>query len=341
MHDIQKWLDDFRKEEEARNRRYGKVKPIISANAIGQRVVAVGGRLYAGTWRTFPDFLRDHIWYVIGREWFKEELRKPEVEQHPIMRWWMLYHEFAKKQTPNEDGLIDSIPNGITKALYQLAYDLYILSHHQVLHKNILQRLLIPEGFQGARYELFVTSTMIRAGFRINHEDESDRSKKHVEFIAKHKDLGEEIAVEAKSRHRAGVLGAPGKQDNPDSIKLRLGRLINSAIGKGHSHPLVIFVDMNLPAETAERTFEGKNIRALVKILDQVGKEGEEDSFNLILYTNHPYHYGEGDEPYDPDHLSLAIANSPRYEIQNPLLIEEIIRATKQYGNIPNGFPDD
>ncbi|MCH7521012.1 MAG: hypothetical protein IIB42_04820, partial [Candidatus Marinimicrobia bacterium] len=206
MDDIRKWLDDFRKKEAERIRRYGKVKPIISATAKGTRLVAVGSRVFEGTWRTSPDFLREYLRHPIGEKWFNQELKKPDEEQHPIMRWWILYHEFSNQQTPNEEGLINEVPNGITKAFYQLAYDLYILRHHQLLQEIILRRLLTSNGFQGARYELVATSTMIRAGFSIEFEDESDRSRKHVEFVAIHNDTGERIAIEAKSRHRPGVL---------------------------------------------------------------------------------------------------------------------------------------
>lgn len=341
MDDIRKWLDDFRGKEQARLRRYGKVKPIISTAAEGRRVVAVGSRIIEGAWRTFPDFLREYLWHPIGEKWFNQELKKPAEEQHPIMRWWILYHEFSKKQTPNENGLIDAIPNGITKAFYQLAYDLYVLGHHQLLQDQVVQRLLTSGGFQGARYELFVTATMIRAGFSIIYEDESDRSKKHVEFIARHNDLGEEIAVEAKSRHREGVLGMPGAQANPQQIALRLGRLINAAVSKVHSQPLIVFVDINLPAETVQSKMGGDDIQALINTLNQVHKAKGKDLFNLILYTNHPYHYGVGDEPYDLDHLSLAKALAPKFELRNPKILDDIIIAATQYGHVPNEFPEE
>lgn len=341
MDDIRKWLNDFRKKEAERIRRYGKVKPIISATAKGTRLVAVGSRVFEGAWRTLPDFLREYLWHVIGEKWFRKEIKKPDEEQHHIMRWWVLYHEFSKKQSPNDDGLIDAVPNGITKAFYQLAYDLYVLGHHQLLQDMVIHRLLTPEGFQGARYELFVTATIVRAGFSIDFEDESDRNKGHVEFIARHNDLGEEIAVEAKSRHRKGVLGVPGTQSDPQQIALRLGGLINSAIRKNHSNPLVVFVDMNLPVETVQSQFGKDDIRGLVKTLSQVDKEEGKDLFNLILYTNHPYHYGVGDEPYDLDHLSIAKALAPKFELRNPKIFDDIIVATKQYGHVPNEFPKE
>ncbi len=343
MEDIKKLLDDLRRKEQARIQRYGHVKPIISAEAKGARLVAVGNELLeSDSWHTFPDFLRSHLWHVIGERWFYQELKKPAEEQHPIWRWWILYHEFSKKQIADEKGLIAAIPSGPTKAFYQLAYDLYILRHHQLLKEMILHRLLTSDGFQGARYELSATSTMIRAGFSIEFEDESDRSRKHVEFVAVHNDTGERIAIEAKSRHRPGVLGVPGKQESTERIKLRLGRLINAALGKDFTIPLVLFIDMNLPPQTVKRLLEGDDITHLVRTLDQVKKTDDgKDLFNLMLYTNYPYHYGAVDEPYEEDHLSRAMAQLPKYAIKNPQLIQDIIFAAKQYGNIPNEFPEE
>jgi len=343
MEDIKKLLDDIRRKEQAHIRRYGRVKPIISAQAKGFRFIAVGSELhYSEEWRTFPDFLRTYIWHVIGERWFNHQIKKPTEEQHPIMKWWILYHEFSKKQTPDDKGLIGAVPNSATKAFYQLAYDLYILRHHQALQEMILRRLLTMDGFQGARYELFATSTMIRAGFSIEFEDESDRSRKHVEFVAVHKDTGERIAIEAKSRHRPGVLGVPGRQQSPEEIKLRLGRLINAALEKDFTIPLVVFIDMNLPPEKVKGLLEGDDITHLVRTLDQVNKTDDgKDLFNLILYTNHPYHYGSGDEPYELDHVSVAITQTPKYVMNRSQLMQDIAFTAKQYGNIPNEFPEE
>jgi hypothetical protein len=53
------------------------------------------------------------------------------------------------------------------------------------------------------------------------------------------------LSIEAKSRHRAGVLAVPGKRvEKPD---LRFGELINNAVRKKPPHPLVIFIDTNMP----------------------------------------------------------------------------------------------
>ena len=92
-----------------------------------------------------------------------------------------------------------------------LAYDLYVLRDKQVLQDDIIRRLKILDQFQGARHELFAAVSCIRAGYSIKYEDEKDGTRKHTEFIATHKKTGQKIAVEAKSKHRTGILDFPGK----------------------------------------------------------------------------------------------------------------------------------
>ena len=87
-----------------------------------------------------------------------------------------------------------------------LAYDLYILRDHRALLKRNVERMQHPDQFQGARYELTVTATMIRAGFDVIMENEGDKSTRHVELTAAHRVTGQRLAVEAKSRHYPGVL---------------------------------------------------------------------------------------------------------------------------------------
>ena len=80
--------------------------------------------------------------------------------------------------------------------------------------------------FQGVRYELFVAATCIRAGFDIAYEDETDKTKKHPEFVATHRLTGQKISVEAKRRHRQDILGFNSQKESEPLIKVRKGRHI-------------------------------------------------------------------------------------------------------------------
>src|SRR5262249_7558000 len=136
---------------------------------------------------------------------------------------------------------------GAMRAYLLLAYDLYTLGHHSALQDRLLHRLRNADQYQGARHELFAAATCIRAGFDIQHEDETDRSSGHVEFVAVHRRTGARICIEAKSKRSKGVLGWPGDREPEDKVRVRIGQLVNDALSKPRKHPLVIFVDLNLP----------------------------------------------------------------------------------------------
>jgi hypothetical protein len=85
----------------------------------------------------------------------------------------------------------------------------------------------------------------------VEHKNEKDGKTRHAEFTVRHVAAGQLLLVEAKSMHRDGVLGRPGAPKvRPD---FNLGGLINDAVAKKPPHPLVIFVDTNLPFKWAER----------------------------------------------------------------------------------------
>src|SRR5450631_2301484 len=71
-----------------------------------------------------------------------------------------------------------------------------------------------------------------------------------LSFVAIHKNTQQHILVEAKSRHRPGVIAMPGAQRSEPDIKFMA--LINNAVAKDPKNPLVIFVDTNLPPARAE-----------------------------------------------------------------------------------------
>jgi len=324
---------------------FGKVKPIIHADFKGRKFVAVGSRLYhadADKWRTFPDFLKWYIASVVGKDWGLAELAKPLEERHHIMKWYDGMRRFEAQQEVGEDGLYSAIPNGPYAAYILLAYDLYTIHHHLALQKKVIERLKKHDQFQGARYELFAAATCIRAGFSIEYEEESDPRIKHPEFVGAHKDTGQKISVEAKSRHRPGVLGFPGQKIQDEEVKAGVGRLFKEALEKPVKHPYVIFIDLNLPP------FEGKVFEKpwFIEVRDTLSNiagdvKKSPDKFNLVVITNHPHHYGEEGEP-DPAKDTLCIFSPrPTMVVQYPDTILGIYDAAMKYGRVPNFFPKD
>ena len=126
------------------------------------------------------------------------------------------------------------------------AYALYLLDHNVELQKRLINRLKDPGNFQGAYYELIVASILIRAGFTLTLEDESDPASKHCEFAAVSKKTGKRYWVEARMRSVNGLLGRTaadgGAEDKPMS---RLIPHLNGALKKPASDERLIFIDLN------------------------------------------------------------------------------------------------
>src|ERR1700722_1670668 len=111
-----------------------------------------------------------------------------------------------------------------------LAYDLYALDHNAELQNKLLARLRNRDQFTGARYEVYVAATFIRAGFDIEFENEDDGSTTHCEFTATHRRTLKRFSVEAKRR---------------EGSRVRIGTLLNSALVKNANHARVVFIDIN------------------------------------------------------------------------------------------------
>lgn len=318
-------------------------RPIISAMVKDFRVVAVGDEVHwSPSWKTFPDFLNYYAKHVLGGEWANEELRKPFEEQHPLIQLWLRMLELWNTQEPGPDGLRRARPSGPMVAFLTIPRDLYLLRDHEALQHRMIARLKDRSHFQGARYELFAAATLIRAGFSITYEDEQDGSRRHPEFIATHRGLGETVAVEAKSRHRRGVLGqpAPIKQAGPGDLKAGVRNLLLDAFGKAPEHPYVVFVDVNLPPESEGIVFPPQY---LIEVLDDLEREietypDEPTRYTQILLSNHPFHYGPDMGIAPTPQTFTLVSQRPRKPFRDqktPWLIQD---AAEKHAAIPNDF---
>jgi hypothetical protein len=187
---------------------------------------------YSERWRFVPDFLLDYIPTVFGKPWGDAELAKPETERHPLVQWRVEGIRYMNAQPRQADGYYAAVPNGPLAAYMAFAFNLFAIEDNSRFDDPLLERLKNKDQFQGARHEVFVEATCLRAGFAIEHEDEGDRTRRHAEFTARHRATGQLLSVEAKSKHRAGVLGQRGRVQAPEKLSLRFGGLLNDAIAK-------------------------------------------------------------------------------------------------------------
>jgi hypothetical protein len=324
-----------------RKARYGEVRPMIHANWRGQKWIAVGPELHhSRDWKTPVDFFFDYMKFVMTPQWGKAELAKPYCDRHPVMQWYDQTCRLQAKQKPGPDGVYGIVPSGAMRAYILLAYDLYVLRHHSVLQQSLVARLRHKDQFQGARHELFAASTCVRAGFRIEYENERDGSKRHTEFAAVHARTGQKINVEAKSKHRQGILGQPGERTPDQQMRVRIRGLVHDAISKPFQHPYIIFLDLNLPPASPVRLTAEWFKEVVDPILDDREKNGRSDPWNLLLFSNFPDHYAVDDAPAPTGYVVGFLGKNPPIPPAHPESITAIFAAALQFGNIPTRFEE-
>jgi hypothetical protein len=233
---------------------------------------------------------------------------------------------------------LSTIQTGDLKALLCLGYDLYTVEHHGALPKPLVRRLRDPEQFQGARYEVAVAAVFARTGYDIKWITATDR--KLPEFIARHPRMNTEVAVEAKSRHRPGVLGRKGVAPDAAGLTVDVSELMRRALAKEtDGRPFAICLDLNLPT-AQERSFEEWTKLLHEKVLAEHGMEatGEPDLFAAVFFTNYSWHWDGQNPAGNPIQIAAlsrsAPASLPRNEFD--LLTEALF----QYGDVPSGHID-
>jgi len=323
----------------------------VHADFQGYKFVAVGGTLhYSAKWRNFTDFLLYYIkktlGEVFGRDWYQDERAKPPEKRHPIVRWYEAFCELGAHAAQNVDGLLEAELDGPTLAYLNLAYDLFVVGDNAQLQQEVIRRLRDPGHFQGARYELAVAATMLRAGFKIEFEDETDQSRRHPEFIATHNPTGARVAVEAKARRRPGVMGWVGPRQDASEVRLSIDSLLKDACDKDTNLPLVVFIDANMPPEMANDQL-GRWVTELQETLPRVAHGFDETGifqgapFSLLVLTNTPHDYAAPGKCAAPSGGYMSVPHPARTPLQNTQIADAIRKALRQYGTIPNDFPQD
>ena len=280
---LQHRIQQFEARELQRQQQQGLGRPIVSALFQGFRFVAVRGRLhFSKDWKTFHDFLMHYIKIVLGEAWGTSELRKPEAERHPILRWYGLLGKFQRNHASTMTGAIRTAPmTGAVEAYLGLAYNLYLLAHNAELQDRMIKRLKDRSNFLGAYYETYVAAAFIKAGFDLALEDESDPSQSHCEFIATYRASGRPFSVEAKTRQ-------PGKPS------AKVHRQLRAALAKHAVYPRVVFIDVNVPDVATEAQSIAWLKEALTSIHEMESTmviAGSPAPPAYVFLTNHTHQY--------------------------------------------------
>jgi len=218
-------------------------------------VVAGNTIHWSQKWKTFPDFLGDYIRTTLGSTWGNAELSKPLCDRHPILQWYDAYCRYQASIQEKQGEVFSGPMTGVTYCFLGLAYNLYLLNHNVELQSRLVARLKDVKQFQGAYYELIVANCLIRAGFQLELEDESDQTVKHCEFSARSLATGKRYWIEAKMRSVPGVLGKTdvdgSKSSDPTS---RLSKHLSDALRKPAPDERIIFIDLNTEPTVAGQT---------------------------------------------------------------------------------------
>lgn len=209
----------------------GRGKPIIATNVNGEWFVASGSQMYhSKKWKNFHDFLLHYIKVLLGGGWTTDEFKKPREERHPLMVWYEDVTRFSNAHLLEGK---NAPMTSLVAAYLWLAYNLYLISHNNgKVHELLIRRLQHADQFYGAYHEAAVTGMMIRAGFDIELEDESDSTTSHCEFTAIHRESGQKLSVEAKMRL--------SKKQPPEVV-----RLLSNALRKKANHPRLVCIEVN------------------------------------------------------------------------------------------------
>lgn len=311
----------------------GAGRQIISfSDKRGSRVIAVGQTLHKSDhWRTFPDFLHEYAREKLGFEWGDAELKKPQAEQHVIVQWFKQMVEQRANQKPDRNGLINTDLTGASACFTTLAYSLYLLDHNVELQERYLQRLRNSTQMQGAYYELVVANCLIRAGFQLVLEDETDGNSSHCEFTARSRTTGITYWVEAKCRTVQGIMGAgrnfsDGVTQSETDCTTRVIPQLNKALKKETDLPRMIFLELNAPSILSPQG-QPAWIDTVYKKLDrhQTSNNGMKSAY--VFVTSFPFHWHLGEKAPGPQALAYGL-NIPDFAKPGPV---SLVTAYKQH----------
>jgi hypothetical protein len=192
------------------------------------------------------------------------------------------------------------------------------------------------EGFQGARYEIAMAASLVRAGCDVNwiNPNNAIPGLKTCELIATHRLTGISFAVQAKSKHREGILNQKGIFDTKAEHN-GISRLLMDALKKDSQNlSLVIFIDLNLPFYS-----DGNNkTNSILQIEGAVSKRrrllSTHEQLALIVFTNFPFHYGKAEEATPLTNHCFAMPKNIKQRLSEEIK-KDIEDSLLRYGYIP------
>ena len=313
IREIARILEQRRQEDHARRLRWGEIGPPVNIEFQGQRLVAAYNELLPiRPNATYHEFLLHFVRYIFGEEWWNDEVKKITSERHIVVQWHDETRLIMNQRSTGHNEIQEAAMPAATGKLLNLSFALHQTRHQGLLLPSLVKRLKETRQFQGAFYEAVTSAAFSRAGFRVDLEPEGKDDLKRCEFIATHKKSGRCYSVEAKSRHRPGILGQPpswiSKRQEP-----HVAGLIRKALAKHAEHTRVICVDVNHPQPY------GEFIPEWATILEEQVNQLEQDGFGpaMLIFTNSPFHFQPPTEPASGQNSLVTGLNESSFQTKD------------------------
>ena len=316
-------MGDMRRREEWKNIHGPMIPSVTTKHPDGDTLVSAGSTIYRMLpGETWYGFIYNLLRSKLGPQWMDDDWLKPEAERSLITQWFGLVQRNEVDANGQFTRWTKAKDTGSTLALRSLAYDVFCMEQGGGTPEDLLARLRNRDQFEGARYEAWAAATLVRAGWKIEFEDEKDGSTTHCEFTATAPGSGRKFSVECKRRHRP-TIDHPDVYKRGERPKLDVSSLISSALRKKADHARIIFIDMNMPPQAGSiitaswiNEFKGSKERLEQQLIYRAA-----NAPNAILFaTNHPYHYVAKTRPDPKTHFITTSFNRPDLYAGNPLL---------------------
>lgn len=263
---------------------------------------------------------------TLGADWLLAEERKAGHKQH------ILLPGLKQLLSPPEpaDQTLDEVSGpvtGLAREVIALATDICCLRAVGALPDSHVARLRDRLQYQGVRYEIGVASCFVRSGLSVEWIEGGG-----VEFMSRVPGTDCTLAVEAKSRHRAGAVHHPGSIAHA-ATAADVGKLLKKARQKKvGDHPLIVFIDLNLP-DRPERDGVPFWLPEIRQIVRRFESGGEAARFALAFFTNFSWHYAGSRPVAERPAASSFVPRNPIRPLRYPLIRELLMRALEQWGS--------
>jgi hypothetical protein len=317
------------------------VKPIIFKD---KKVWALGDRIYPNCKQneTFHTFLIQILKKTLGYNWLQTQSKLATAERHFISICLEKLGEWIKCNEKTAEHVKKDVwrakPDGYSKSLLLLAFDICSLIHKQALPPSLLERLKSHDHYQGARYEIAIAAIFARLDCDIQFTDEESKNKR-CEFIATHRETGASLAVEAKSKRRSGVLHQTGPLSSKEKLlsARMIRRLFNKALEQNPKDvPFAIFIDVNSPITPNIPMNDKLWVKDVKRLVDKKinGTKLPKYPLSAAFFTNFSYHYQTKNEAERGEAMGIIIPH-PKFPPPNPEFFRYLQGALDHYGFVP------